>query len=127
MKVLVISGILFLFVSCENRDYFLVEVEKIDSDEIAHIDFYTCEDGVRWQDTQPISSIRDWKSIKEVVYAINYSNDPTVGKGSCWNKICLVKWDTMIVLHTNGEIVGKGNIGRYYSIQDPEIIQKYFK
>lgn len=127
MKVLIRISLLFLLLSCENRDYFLVHEEKIDSDEIAQIDFYKCVEGIRWQDSKPVATLRTSKSIREIILSINYSNSPTVGKGFCWDKICLVKWDTTIVLMTNGKMVGNHNHGKFYYFQEPEIVQKYFE
>lgn len=127
MKVLSGLSLLFLLISCENRDYFLVYEEKLDTDEIAQIDFYRCAEGIRWQDTKPMASERTTKSIHKIISSINYSNSPTIGKGACWDKICLVKWDTTIVLMTNGEIVGNSNNGHFFYFQEPAFIQKYFE
>ena len=128
MKYLSYIILLFILFGCSNTEYFHIEKGEITVQGIVRIDYYDGKNCFRWSDSEsPLYSVTDNSKFKLIIEGINYSNSPGPWKGACWDKICIVKSDTTIVLNTNGKVIGTGASGQFYKYQDPNFIKTYFK
>jgi hypothetical protein len=128
MKHSIYIILIFVLFGCSNKEYYKLDKGELTTQGIERIDYYDGKNCFDWSDSEtPKHSVTDKSKIKSIIEGINYSNSPGPWKGACWDKICIVKSDTTIVLNTNGQVIGTGASGQFYRFEDPNFIKTHFK
>lgn len=126
-NIIYFTIILIGLTACSNRRTFSLENGQITNDSIVRIEFYLSSTFLSRDSIKvPIHVINDKKSIQELIGEINAANNPEPMKGAGWDKIYIVKNDTIIKLNTNRKVIGTRGDGLFYHFDDQELLQKHF-
>ena len=123
-KIIYITFLLLIFVSCQNANYFSDKDGKINSENIIRIEYYDSENTFN-TDNEPNIIVTDKIKINEISHEINYANNPSFYKGINWERILVVRNDTTIVFRTDGKIIGTSE--RMYQLKNDKFVEHYFR
>lgn len=128
MKYLIYLILPFALLGCSGTEYYHIKKGKLTIQGIERIDYFDGKNCFEWKTSEtPLHSVIDKSKIKSIIEGINYSNSPGPWKGACWDRICIVKLDTTIVLNTNGVVIGTGASGQFYRFKSPDFFKSNFE
>lgn len=118
-----------LFLSCKNKDYRSNTYGEIIDNDIVRIEYFKGNNYLNPDaNKKPDRTITDLKKITKIVTEINNSNNPGPWKGAQWDKVVIVKKDTILTFSTNGKVIGiNHSSGIFYELKDEQFIKRYFQ
>lgn len=130
MKLRKFAPILFfllLLISCKNTNYLSKTYGEIHPNDIIRIEYYQ-RNNYPDLNRKPDSTITDKQKILQIVTEINHSNNPKPWKGALWDKVILIKKDTILTYHTHRKVIGIHQAsGTFYKLNNAQFIHRYFK
>lgn len=136
MKLFFFTNLFIILASCTSsgsivktsKGHFHEHYGKFDRQGISAIHYYEDNNCKPWDSTQiPIATVTNQKRINLLLNEIEFANNPSPFKGCGWDRICIQRNDTTIILSTDGKVVGKGNSGEFFYFEDSNFVLKYFK